>query len=214
MEIGIFDSGNIDSNIKLKEILFEHAARLHQFVSKRINTRYQSTISADDILQDVWIAAFQEIESFQPGGPRAMERWLTRITQRKLINALRFARAKKRDGVRQSSVPHSHSSYLDIFATIAVAQRTPSSEDAAREAIRAVKSGLDTLPNKYRTAINMYYIEHCTRAEIASSMGISSPAVNSLLYRGLRKLRLELGHGGKYFSSVDFPEPPATKHYQ
>ncbi len=207
MEPSISETRANDNEINPQRILFEHADRLHRYVSKRIPARYQSIISADDILQDVWLAAFQEIKSFQPDGRHAMERWLTRIAQRKLINALRFARAKKRDGTLRVLDAHRQTSYLDLFATIATAQRTPSSEDAAREAIHAVKSGLSSLPETYRTAVKLYYLDHRTRAEIASSMGISSPAVNSLLYRGLRKLRGELGHAGNYFSSVDLPEP-------
>lgn len=200
-----------DNDLNPRRIIFEHADRLHRYVSKRIPSRYQSVISTDDILQDVWLAAFQDIKSFQPDGPRAMERWLTRIAQRKLINALRFARAKKRDGTRRSVVAHLHSSYLDLFATIAAAQRTPSSEDAAREAIYAVKSGLNTLPETYRTAVKLYYIDHRSRAEIALSMGLSDSAVNSLLYRGLQKLRGELGHAGNYFSSFDLPAAPPIR---
>ena len=55
----------------------------------------------DDILQEVWIAAYRTITGFQPAGPGAVDRWLITITHSKLVDAVRYARRAKRGGDRR-----------------------------------------------------------------------------------------------------------------
>ncbi len=92
-------------------------------------------------------------------------------------------------------------SYLELFARVTSKQRTPSSEDAANEAVHAVQITLGTLPDNYRCAITMCHIDGHSRAEVAEAMGKTYHAVNSLLYHGLRMLRERLGPAERFFSN-------------
>lgn len=195
--------------IGFRLLLLDHAERLGSFVSSRIPAKHKTLIGVEDVLQDVWIAAFRGSHDFIPDGPDAFARWLTRIAERKLLDAVRHARAAKRGG-DQSLAANGHdrsASFLDLFCCVAaVGQRTPSSEDAAREAAHAVQIALISLPDDYRNAVTMYHIEGRPRSEVARRMGRSLPAVNSLLYRGRRMLRQRLGPAGKFFTEVTSSE--------
>jgi RNA polymerase sigma-70 factor (sigma-E family) len=48
------------------------------------------------------------------------------------------------------------------------------------------------LPERQRTAIVLRYYEDLTQAEIADALGLSSPAVKSLLHRALENIRKEM----------------------
>ncbi|MBU0718204.1 MAG: sigma-70 family RNA polymerase sigma factor [Planctomycetes bacterium] len=188
--------------VELKPLLMERAEQLHQRVRRRIPVRLQSTISPDDILQEVWIAAFRGVGSLRNTGPDSVDRWLSKIVQRRLLDAIRDARRIKRGGQDrfEQAGPRQTTSYVDLFTRVAGNQRTPSSEVATREAVHAVQIALGTLPPDYREAITLHHLDGCSCQELAEVMQKSHPAVHSLLYRGLRMLRQHLGTAGRFFS--------------
>ena len=156
-------------------------------------------IAPDDVLQEVWIAASKGISSLR--SPHSVGPWLRRIAERELVDALRIARSRKRGGgqtFRQGDADRS--SYVGLLGKVAAEQRTPSSEDAAREATEAVKEALAELPPEQRRAVELYHLNGLSRDEVASLMRRSGSAVNSLLYRGLRVLKIVLGSADKFFS--------------
>ena len=190
------------SRSELPVLLMERAEHLRDFVRRRIPARLQRVISPEDILQEVWLAAFRCFFSFRSDRPNAFDRWLTKIAERKLLDALRGARRFKRDGLhRFAPVAHPRkTSWVDLFSRVASNHRTPSSEDAAKEAVDAVQIALCDLPDDHRRAITMYHLQGRTRAEVAMLLQRSDSAVSNLLYRGLRMLRHRLGPEGKFFS--------------
>jgi RNA polymerase sigma-70 factor (ECF subfamily) len=182
----------------------EQADRLHAFVQKRIPKRLQGVLAADDVLQEVWLSAFRAHPHFKDDSPDALDRWLTRIAERKLVDSIRRARRRKRGGADrfQPQDEWRRSSFVDLFVRLSSDGRSPSSESAAKEAVRAVQVALRTLPDSCRETVTMCHIEGRTRAEIAHITGRTPAAVNSLLYRGLRMLRDRLKPGERFFSDV------------
>jgi len=152
------------------------------------------------VLQEVWLAASDHVSTIRD--PAAVEKWLRRITQHKLIDALRFLRSGKRGGGRHHvRVGAPSSSRRALFRELAAQQRTPSSIDAAREATDAVRKALVYLPEDYSRAMTLYYIDGLSREEIGERMGRSPSAVNGFLYRGLGMLRQRLGSPDKFFTT-------------
>ena len=183
-------------------LLMERADPLSAFVERKMPADVRRVIDPEDILQNVWVAAFRTISNFTPDGPNSFDKWLTKITENRIIDAIREVRRLKRGGGHriEHEAGRRTASYLDLFGRVTSKQRTPSSEDAANEAVHAVQIALCTLPDDYRCAITMYHIDHQSRAEVAEAMGKTDPAINSLLYRGLQMLRGRLGPSGKFFS--------------
>lgn len=199
---GQSQNGQATSDSELQALLMGQAERLHAYVGRRIPADVQRVVAVEDVLQEVWLAAFQGFANFTARGPNAFDRWLTKIAETKLIDAIRRVRRLKRGrGHRIEHEARSRSaSYLDLFARVASKQRTPSSEEAAREATHAVQIALCSLPDNHQQAIRMRHIDGLPHAEVADAMEKSCPAINSLLYRGMRMLRDQLGPAGRFFS--------------
>jgi RNA polymerase sigma factor (sigma-70 family) len=188
----------------LHEALLARINSLRNYVASKTPPRLRHIISPDDILQEVWIAAYRTISTFEANGPNPLDRWLTTIANSKLVDALRAARRLKRGGnrrlVRNAEAPLT--SFSDLFAELRSPQQTPSSEFHAVEAAHAVLISLNRLNDSRRQAIEMRFIEGLSHKEIACKMGKSGAAVNSLLFHGLRQLRAMLGDAAKYFSDA------------
>lgn len=172
---------------------------LRSFLEARLPRDLELAITADDLIQEVWLTANERLDSVRDAGSAAS--WLRRIAHRKLIDALRVIRANKRGGTKKlSGDVAANTSQLALFRRLASAQRTPSSLGAANEAADAVKSALRELPDEYRRAMTLYYIDGFSRNRIAVTMTRTPAAVNAMLYRGLLMLRGVLGPSDKYFS--------------
>jgi len=189
--------------------LMERADGLHAYVERRVPPRLRRVITPEDVLQEVWVAAFRTVSAFKAESPDAVDRWLATIVRSKLISAVRRARCLRRDVAREvgpMALDHS-GSYLALFSQLTAAGRTPSSEVAARDAVQAVQIALSALPADYQQAITLRHIEGRTHGEVAAVMRRTTGAVNSLLHRGMMKLRERLRSPGRFFSDVDSSAP-------
>lgn len=194
---------------ELQICLMERADGLHACVERRIPSRLRRVITPEDVLQEVWIAAFRTVSAFKAESPDTVDHWLATIVRSKLISAVRHARRRRRGGNREvgpSALDHS-GSYLDLFSRLTAVGRTPSSEVAAREAVRAVQIALSALQPDYQQAITLRHIEGRTNGEVAAVMNRTTVAVNSLLHRGMTKLRERLRTPGRFFSDADSAVP-------
>ncbi len=192
----------------LQEILKARAPRLRNYLAKRIPTMLRDVISAEDVLQEVWIAAFRGLPRFRPDGKDAADRWLTTIAQRTLLNTIKAAGCLKRGG-RHGKVQGDAdrvSSMLDLFVRIASPCRTPSSEAAVVEAVDAIQIALASLPEARRLVISMAYLEGRSLGAIAKATNKTRAAVKSLLYHGKRQLKEHLGSAARFLSDAPSSE--------
>ena len=198
---------------ELQELLLTRANRLHRQAARKIPPRFKSVISAEDILQEVSIAAFRGLPSFRADRPDAFDRWMTTLVERKVVDACRAARTLKRGGGRPTVKNRRSraSSLADLFDRVASSGRTPSREVSAKEAVHAVQIALGSLPGDRRRAIWMRHIEGLSRAEIAKAMHKTDAAVNSLLFNGLRQMRRRLGQATAFFSNASNDLPRRTE---
>lgn len=174
-------------------------AELRAYLAARLPAGMKPVVSVDDLLQEIWLTANRSIETVRQ--PEAVSYWLRKVAERKLIDTLRHARCRKRGGDRvKLEAADSRTSYLNLFWSVAQAQRSPSSVDAVREATDAVKAALAELPDDYRKAVTLHHIDGLTHEEIGKAMSRSPSAVNSLLHRGMVMLRSVLGSPGRFFS--------------
>lgn len=190
--------------LALQEFLIRDAGRLRRYVASKIPLELSSVASPDDVLQDVWITAFRGMRSFRADGPDSLARWVTTLTNRRLVDTIRAARALKRRGqcpdVRMAD--RQETSMLDLFDRVAPSKRTPSSEVSAKEVMHAVRVALAALPADRRRALWMTHIEGRSVEETARAMHKTVPAVRGLLFRGRKQLGERLGEAGRFFSDV------------
>ncbi len=157
----------------------------------------------EDVLQEVWIAAFRNRENFVADRPDALDRWLTTIAQSKVLNAIKSGLNRRRGGKeRHEDAAVRSQSYVDLFARVAGPLRTPSSHVALGEASTTIRVALAELPEARRQALILRFIECQSCDQIAASMNRTKASVNSLLFHGLRQLQQKLGAASKFLSDA------------
>ena len=137
--------------------------RLLAFIQHMLRSRED----AEDVLQDVYVAALRAMRS--DDRPIHAKPWLYRIARNRALNHLR----RPTDvGVESMDAFESHgaaSSALDAVA--------------GRERLREIVSDVHGLPESQRTALILREFDALSYNEIADTMDTTVPAVKSLLVR-------------------------------
>jgi RNA polymerase sigma-70 factor (subfamily 1) len=179
----------MDTN--LSALIVECTPELRNYVSARIPSHLASTVSPDDILQDVWLIAATRPSAFDVDSVTNLRAWLRTIARNCLIDVLRRAAASKRSptGRRFANSVPPRSSYVNLFDTIVGSSRTPSSMAAGDEAVNKVKLALSGLPDEQNRAISLHYLNGLDRTEVARQLNKSPAAINGLITRALVTMR-------------------------
>jgi RNA polymerase sigma-70 factor (ECF subfamily) len=73
--------------------------------------------------------------------------------------------------------------------------RTPSSHAAKTEQRHALRSAINSLPERYRTVLRLYKLEELSLGDVATSLKLTKNATARLLERALSELRRRLERG-------------------
>jgi RNA polymerase sigma-70 factor (ECF subfamily) len=125
----------------------------------------------EDIAQDVFLAAFANLASFDPSRA-GFSTWLFTIARNRCLAAL-----KKRRPVLCARLPERADS------------RTPDVEASEEEWFRRLDDALEQLPVEQRTAFVLAELQGLAHDEIARMEGVSVGTVKSRLSRAREKLR-------------------------
>lgn len=186
-------------------LLIENANSLHTIVDRHLPAKVKPFVSTEDVLQETWLQALRDFQSFRPTADDSFDRWITRIAEHRVLDAIRHAQAAKRDPNRRAIAFHreGQSSFIDLLSRVAAPrQPTPSSENATKEATLMIQRAIGELTELRREAITLFFLEGRACKEIAEKMNKTVPAVNSLLFAGKQELRMKLGPAGHYFSDA------------
>ena len=128
---------------------------------------------ADELMQDVFVRAWQQLGSFR--GESAFATWLHRLGVNVILNALRSA---KRDELR--------------FSDEGDEDDWPVPESASLERRLNARMDIDAavaqLPLGARTVFVLYDIQGYSHAEIAEQLGVAGGTVRAQLWRARRLL--------------------------
>src|SRR3954469_15957638 len=89
----------------LEGLLLSHYDRLRQQLEVGIPPELRAVVTAEDVLQDVFVDAFRGISSFRPPADdpaAAFAGWLDTIARHRLLDQVKSQRAAKRGGGRQA----------------------------------------------------------------------------------------------------------------
>jgi RNA polymerase sigma-70 factor (ECF subfamily) len=129
---------------------------------------------AEDITQEVFVAAFRNLESYD-GTRAALHTWLLTITRNRCINHLKRRRPAVAD------------------AAICNKIESNSSCDSEREEFwHALSAALAALPPEQKTAFVLAEIEELSYAEIATIEQTTCGTVKSRVHRAKQRLRATL----------------------
>jgi RNA polymerase sigma-70 factor (subfamily 1) len=191
------ETGGVDP-LALQLLLHAERARLRDYVRRHLPIELSAVIDVQDVLQDTYINAFRRMGHFAATDANSVFRWLVTIARHRIAELLRLHRAAKRGRGRSKDVGADDESLIQSLSQLAVYQRTPSRSAAAHEFLAAVEQSLRRLPDLYRDAVNLRYVQGLTPGEIASKIGRSERAVHMLCNRGLKAVRLDLRSGSQF----------------
>lgn len=185
-----------------QRLLVRHHDRVLNALVPRIPQRFRGSLSAEDVLQDAFMAAIRSRGSCKSDGDDAFLAWLMVIAERRLVDAIRRQATAKRGGQatpRPAVVP-AMTTLIDLLDIVAVHERTPSKSAARREAVRCVREALLGLSDDHRNVIRLRYVEGLSVEQTARRMKRTEGAVMKLCQRGLRALEESIGDPGRFFS--------------
>lgn len=136
--------------------------------------------AAEDITQEVFVRVYQALAGFSPSRDGAFKSWVLTITSRICID--RFRRTRRHpEEISWDQQPELLAGGDDV------------SDLVLRENLMAqIREALLELPENYRLALTLKYLEDLEYREIAGIMEIPVGTVGTLIHRGLKMLRTHL----------------------
>ena len=161
------------------ELVRQHGRRLFTLAYRLTGSRE----TAEDVVQDTFLAAFRTMERFEP--KPALAPWLTTI-------AVRFASKAASRSARPASLDTMLAD--DAAPDPAVLRAAPDDHDphlaAEASELRAeVQRAIEALPFRQRTAVVLRLVLGLEYADAARAMDVPLNTFKSLLLRGTRQLR-------------------------
>ncbi len=166
------------------ESAFEPLVRKYQprvFATARRYARRESEV--EDIVQEVFIKAFQKLSSFRSDAP--FEHWLMRVAVRTCYDFLRKHQRNRETALAELSDEEDR--WLDAVASSPA--DTPADADAAQALVARL---MESLPAADRMVITLLEIERKSVKEIAELTGWSASLVKVRAFRARGKMRKAL----------------------
>ena len=138
--------------------------------------------SAEEVVQDVFVAIWRNAGTFDPTrGP--FRPWALRIAHHRLINELRRRARQPRVGAGPDGLP------LDTMP-----EPGPGPDESARADDRRafVRAAVEALPPAQRQALSLAFLEDLTHQQIAEALNIPLGTTKSRIRAGLQALRAHL----------------------
>jgi RNA polymerase sigma-70 factor (ECF subfamily) len=148
------------------------------FATARRYARRESEV--EDIVQEVWLKAFQKLGSFRGEAP--FEHWLMRLAVRTCYDFLRSHQRNRETAFSELSEPESD--WLDRFV-----QQPDSAGEGADAAKTLIEKVLDQLSPPARLIITLLEIEDRSVKEISQLTGWKVPLVKVRAFRARAEMR-------------------------
>jgi RNA polymerase sigma factor (sigma-70 family) len=163
--------------------LFQH---YHQRVFNTALNLLQNREDAEDLTQEVFVAAYQKMGQFR--GDAELFTWLYRLTTNRALDFLRAKKAKKRSGILVSLFGDKNQDReMPIIEPSDFMH--PGIQLERQEQAAILFAAIEKLPEQQKAAFVLARIEHLSYAEIAQVLSTSIPAVESLLFRAKQNLQ-------------------------
>jgi len=159
-------------------LLYERYAKAMFNTAIRIVNR---TADAEDILQDSFTDAFQQLKNFE--GKSTFGAWLKQIVVYKSIGHLKRQRLL----------------FTDIEPDAdKLADETSLNEDEVWYTVDMIKQAMQSLPDGYRTVLSLHLFEGYDQEEVAEIMQVAHSTVRTQYIRAKQKLLQVLKKGEVY----------------
>jgi len=179
----------------LGRLLEVHASELRRAIDGKIDSKWRSQLSEDDVLQQTYADAFLGIRRFKAGHASSLRAWLITLARNNLRDAIRHLQASKNGGGTNRAQPGSDESYHRLMQQISANISTPSIKAARGETSEQLTAAIRRLPSNYARIIEAFDLGDTSAEEIACEFECSIGAfymrrarAHAMLARQLSKL--------------------------
>src|SRR5262245_15185789 len=176
----------------LAEAFAEYRARLLRTATLRIDPRLAARVSADDVLQEAYVAAAQRCGHVEGQTENALFLWLRLVTLQTLIDLHRRhvgtqARSVERESGRK---PHAGpGAGVGGSAGLPGSQTSPTELLRRGERFDRLRGAIDQLSEFDREILLLRHFEELTNQEVAIVLSIEQKAASIRYFRALARLR-------------------------
>lgn len=158
--------------------------RYHEKIFILVRGFVHQTEDAEDVTQETFMQAFVSLGSFN--GRSEFSTWLYRIG---INSAYDFIRKRKRKSIVEFYT-EKISALTDFISTTKT--ENPQTIMSCRETEEIIYKEIDNLPANQKTALILSRLDGLSQKEIAEIMSLSVQAVDSLVQRAKRQLKIKL----------------------
>ena len=155
--------------------------RLYQVCYRMLGNKHE----AEDIAQEAFVRAYTNLHTFDQ--KRKFSTWLYRIATNLCIDRIR---KKKPDYYLDAEVAGTDG--LDMYSQIAADDQLPEEQLEQMELQDRIQYEISRLPDKYRSAIVLKYMEELSLQEISEILDLPLGKVKTRIHRGREALRKQL----------------------
>lgn len=182
----------------LGALLLRVGPPIEERIKHEISVKYQSVLDATEVMQTTYLEAVLAIRRFEPKGVGGFVRWLERIAENNLKDAIRGLKTEIH--FRPISFARGDDSYGSLMERLTGAGTTPSGPSKKNESKERLEAAIARLPADYQRVIRMLDLEGRPVEEVAKVLGRSKGAVHMLHARAREHLKEWLGSLSFYFT--------------
>ncbi len=175
----------MDSPPSLGARLQAEGHRLRLAIEHLAGRALRRRVEPEDLVQEVYLRALQSDPARVPVEPASLRRWLVVLARHVVIDAVRAARAARRDGREEPLQRESWSRVPRGAEALPAAGPGPATRVAAAEGERKLLEAYRSLSPDHRRVLGLRQFEGLSAAETAGRMARSEAAVHSLYRRAL-----------------------------
>ncbi len=191
-------SGDTDA---LSDLLGSIGPQVEAGLDGKIAKHHQAAFDPADVMQVTYLEAFLRINRFEPAGVGSFVRWLERIAENNLIDAVRaLEREKRPPRSKKLTRVQQDGTYITLLGNLTGTTGTPSRHAARSEAEQLVERALAKLPRDYERVVRELDLEGRPPGDVAESLGRSKGAIHMLRARAHDRLRELLGSPSQFFT--------------
>jgi RNA polymerase sigma-70 factor (ECF subfamily) len=176
------------------DLLERFRSYLSLLARMQLDPSLQGKIDLSGVVQQTLLEAHQAMDQLRSWDEPRQLAWLRRALANNLTDEVRKLGTAARDVKREQSLEAElEQSSLRLEAWLASEESTPPERAMRNEQLLRMAEALEQLPEDQRTAVELHHLKGRPLAEVAEVLGRSKGAVATLLFRGMTRLRKDLG---------------------
>jgi RNA polymerase sigma-70 factor (ECF subfamily) len=181
-----FDVRDCLQRVRAGDMPSAHAliGHLHPLVRRMVRNHLPRRESEEDLMQNVFLKLLQKLDSYEERQGIPFEHWVSRLTVRTCLDALRAEKA--RPEWRMADLSDGETEWLDYLLN----RQAEQPSDHAADAGAVVTRLLALLSPPDRLVLTLLDLEERSTQEIAQMTGWTRPMVKMRAMRARHKLRL------------------------